>query len=94
MQVNEVRVKDVRERPKLLLESIEVARVEVHQGLERDPLLSLAIEYLVDDAHTALAEAAQDFVAGGSLPCGGPVDGPAVAFVVDSSAIKSFLCGR
>ena len=70
VQVNEVRVKDVRERPKLLLESIEIVCVEVHQGLERDALLQLAVEYFVDDAHAALTEAAQHLVPGSSLPDG------------------------
>jgi hypothetical protein len=68
VQVHEVRVEDVREGPELLLESIEVARVEVHERLQGDALLPLAIEHLVDDAHAALPEAAQDLVAGGPLP--------------------------
>ena len=61
-------MEDIRQRPKLLLESVKVARVEVNEGLERDALLPLPVEYVVNEPHAALSEAAEDFVAGGPLP--------------------------
>ena len=55
---DEVRVRDVGERAELALEADDGAAVDVAQGLERDHLVALAIERLVDDAHAAGAEAA------------------------------------
>jgi hypothetical protein len=51
--------------------TVERRGARIEQRLERDPLLALTVERLVDDAHAALADAAQDFVPGGPLPVGG-----------------------
>ena len=53
-------MRDVGERAELVLEAAERGGVEVAQRLERDDLVPLAIERLVDDAHAAGAEPALD----------------------------------
>ena len=55
-QANQVRVLDVGQRAKLLLERVDAARVHAAHGLERDLLLPLGIESAVHDAHAALPE--------------------------------------
>ncbi len=68
VEVHQIRVPHVGERPELLLEEVEGRRVEAEQLLQRDELAALAIEGLVDDAHAALAEAPDHLVASGALP--------------------------
>ncbi len=68
VQLDEVPMVNVGERSKLLLEEIESARARVEKGLQGDVLLPFAVERLVDDAHAAAADAAEDLVTRGSLP--------------------------
>jgi hypothetical protein len=70
VQVNEVGVKDVRERPEFLLESIEADRVEVEHRLEGEPLVLLPVEHFVDDPHPPATEAPEDLEARGAPPRG------------------------
>src|ERR1019366_4031352 len=63
VEVHEVRMPDVGERPELALERVERRRAEVRQALERHEVPALAIERLVDDAHPSPAEASNDLVA-------------------------------
>ena len=60
VQRDEVRVRDVGQRPELLLESVERGGVDVPECFERDRQAVLAIERLVDDAEAAAAKAASD----------------------------------
>ena len=70
VELNEVRVAHVGERPELLLEPVERRRVEARQRLQRDGAAALAVDRLVDDAHPAVAERARDSVARRARPLG------------------------
>src|SRR6185436_20710001 len=54
----QVRMRDVRERPKLLLEAVEGLRRHAAQRLQRNEAVALAVVRLVDDSESARAEAA------------------------------------
>ncbi len=58
---------EVRERAELGLEAREVGRVHAEERLQRDVLLAIAIEGLVDGAHAAGAEVGDDAEALGPL---------------------------
>jgi len=53
-------MRDVGQRPELLLESVERRGVDVSEGFECDRQMTLAIERLIDDAEAAAAKAAPD----------------------------------
>src|SRR5580700_7544274 len=61
-------MEDVGECPELLLELVKAGCIEVEERLQRDPLLPLAVECLIDDPHPALTEATKDLVSIGALP--------------------------
>jgi len=53
-------MRDVGQRPELLLESVERRGVDVSECFECDRQMTLAIERLIDDAEAAAAKAAPD----------------------------------
>ena len=57
VETHEVRVAEVRERPELLLEAIDLGDVHIAQRLDRDGLVPRSVVDLVDDTHRALADA-------------------------------------
>ena len=61
---------NVREGPKLLLESIERGGTESEERLESHALPAIPVERLVDGPHAARPDAAHDLVASGALPLG------------------------
>ena len=50
---------DILERAKLIFEPEDSVRVQVAEGLQRDPRIAIAIERLVHDPHPARAEPAK-----------------------------------
>ena len=60
MQRHQVRVHEVGQQAKLVLESIQRARFDPGQRLERDLHVALPVERLVDHAHAAGADLALD----------------------------------
>ena len=58
VEVDEVRVAEVRQRAKLALEPVEVLAIAGLERLQRDAVASMPVLRLVDDAHSALAEPA------------------------------------
>ena len=68
VEAHQVRVADVREGAKLLLEEVEREGVEVEQRLRREQLRALAVEHFVDDAHAAASEALPHLVSFGAIP--------------------------
>ena len=70
VEAHEVRVMNVGERPKLLLEPKEGRRGEAEQTLQGDDLTPLAIERFVDDAHAAFADPTYDVEALVAAPLG------------------------
>ncbi len=67
-EVHQVRVVNVGESSKLLFESIERSRTETKERLQRNALPAIAIEGLVDRAHTARADETDDLVSSGAFP--------------------------
>ena len=63
VEVDQVRVRDVREGPELALEAVERVGVGVRQGLEGDGPIAPAVVGLEDDTHGACAEASADLKA-------------------------------
>ncbi len=53
VELHEVRVRDIRESPELLLEAVERRRAESEQRLDGDRLAAVAVERLVDHPHAA-----------------------------------------
>ncbi len=72
VEVHEVRVMNVGQGAKLLLEAVERGGAEIEQRLQGHELLALAIERFVDGPHAALADAPQYFVAARAPPANGP----------------------
>ena len=62
-EADQVGVVQVLQRAELVLEPEQVLAAEAAHGLERQPLPALSILDLVDHAHAALAQAADDPVA-------------------------------
>ena len=60
VEVDEVRVADVREGTKLLLQVVEVVRRQTIERLERDVRPEVGVIGAVDDAHAAVAEPGGD----------------------------------
>src|ERR1019366_3877808 len=63
VEAYEIAVADIRQGPKLVLESVEGVRAEIQQTLERDSLSAVVIDRFVHDTHAALADNAHDLVA-------------------------------
>ena len=58
VQLDEVAVTDVGQRPELLLEPVERPRIEARDRLQSDVLVVLGVHRFVDDTHAADADAA------------------------------------
>ena len=68
VELYEIRMAHVGQRPEFLLESVESLSVDVAQRLDCDALLALTIVCFVNAAHPAFTERAEDFVASRALP--------------------------
>ncbi len=68
VKANEVAVVDVRDRAKLLLEEVDRVRIDAQQRLQGDGPMRVAVERLVDDAHSPRADSAQCGVTVGAGP--------------------------
>ena len=64
VQRDEIGMREVRGRAKLLLEEVERGRVKPLHGLERDDFTAVAVVGPIDDAHPALAQLAQKLEVG------------------------------
>jgi hypothetical protein len=66
-QLHQIGVGDVGQGAELALEAYERVRRGAQERVQRDPGALLAIQRLVDQAHAALSEAADDLEALGAL---------------------------
>ncbi len=66
VQLHQIAVEQLRERAELPLDAVDRRRIRILEHLERDARLVLPVERLVDDAHPALADAAQELEAVGA----------------------------